>query len=63
MNPVGAARKALLASLDPASGAANQTRAEAQVSLLKRANQADADVVRQLMASATGVGSRLDVLG
>ena len=58
MNPVGAATKALLAS-----GAANQTRAEAQVSLLKRANQADADVVRQLIASATGVGSRLDVLG
>lgn len=42
----------------PSSDTASQVQAQAQVSVLKRANQAQSDIVRTLIA---GVGGKLDV--
>jgi hypothetical protein len=41
----------------------DQVKGEAAVSMLKKAMEADADVVKTLIASATGVGQKLDVNG
>jgi len=43
----------------PTSDAASQVQAQAQVSVLKKANQAQADMVKTLIS---GVGGKLDVL-
>lgn len=47
---------------DVASGK-DQVQGEAAVSILKKAMEADASTVKTLIASATGVGQKLDVSG
>ena len=46
-----------------AASGKNQVKGEAAVSILKKAMKADADAVQTLIASATGVGQKLDVNG
>ena len=41
----------------------NQVQGEAAVCILKKAMEADASTVKTLIASATGVGQKLDVTG
>jgi hypothetical protein len=56
---VGSSTSALVSRVSaPTSEPASQVQAQAQVSVLKRANQAQADMVRTLIA---GVGGKLDV--
>jgi hypothetical protein len=46
-----------------AASGKDQIKGEAAVSILKKAMQADADTIKTLIASATGVGQKLDVNG
>ncbi len=56
---VGSSTSALASRISaPTSDVASQVQAQAQVSVLKRANDAQADIVRTLIA---GVGGKLDV--
>jgi hypothetical protein len=47
---------------DAASGR-NEVKGEAAVSVLKKAMEADATIIKTLIAAATGVGKNLDTSG
>ena len=46
-----------------AASGTDQAKGEAAVSILKKAINADADMIKTLIAAATGVGQKLDVQG
>ncbi len=46
-----------------AASGKDQIKGEVAVRVLKKAMDADADIVKTLIASATGVGQKLDVNG
>ena len=50
-------------SVSETASGKDQVKGEAAVSILKKAMEADADAVKTLIASATGVGQKLDVTG
>ncbi|HMI82916.1 MAG TPA: hypothetical protein VK550_02425 [Polyangiaceae bacterium] len=50
-------------SVSEAASGRDQVKGEAAVSMLKKAMEADASTVKTLIASATGVGQKLDVNG
>jgi hypothetical protein len=57
---VGAVSPAVVSE---AASSGNQVQGEAAVSILKKAMENDANIAQQLIASATGVGQKLDVTG
>lgn len=50
-------------AVSEAASGKNQVKGEAAVSILKKAMEADASTVKELIASATGVGQKIDVSG
>jgi hypothetical protein len=46
-----------------AASSGSNVQTQASISVLKKAEQVDAESIRLLIASATGVGQRLDVTG
>jgi hypothetical protein len=50
-------------AVSEAASGKDQVQGEAAVSILKKAMEADASIVKTLIASATGVGNKLDVNG
>ena len=46
-----------------AASGSDQVQGQAAVSILKKAIDADADMIKTLIAAATGVGQKLDVQG
>jgi len=50
-------------AVSEAASGKDQVKGEAAVSVLKKAMEADAAIVKTLIASATGVGQNLDVSG
>ena len=50
-------------SVSEAASGKDQVKGEAAVSVLKKAMETDADMVKTLIAAATGVGQKLDVQG
>jgi hypothetical protein len=51
------------AAVSNAASSGDQVRGEAAVSVLKKAIDSDADIAKQLIAAATGIGQKLDVTG
>lgn len=50
-------------AVSQAASGRDQIKGEAAVNILKKAMKADADTIMTLIASATGVGQKLDVSG
>jgi hypothetical protein len=63
MSVAGCVGAASPEAVSEAASGKDQVKGEAAVLVLKKAMEADADIVKTLIASATGVGQNLDVSG
>jgi hypothetical protein len=50
-------------AVSDAASSGNDVKGEAAVSVMKKAMDTDASIVKTLLASVTGVGQKLDVTG
>jgi hypothetical protein len=60
---VGIGSFAAAVQVSSAASSGTNVQTQASISVLKKAQQVDAESIRLLIASAPGVGQRLDVIG